>query len=123
MPRPGYTNFPPAQERNRLFEIVCARLVLDPNEHNSRVQALDYALRVAAREIEEMNMDWIKSKYPKGARITTPSCNDPEATVGAEVINHYTGLSKKVEGIIVRDDDGNTYNIEAGFLDEAGGGV
>ena len=51
MARLGYTNFGPSEKRIELFEIVCGYLLLDPDEHSARVQALDYALRVAAREI------------------------------------------------------------------------
>lgn len=72
-----------------------------------------------------MTKSWITQKYPKGTRITVPSRTDPNATVGAEVINHVTGgfNNSRIVGIIVRDDAGNVYNIEAGFLDEQGGGV
>ena len=70
-----------------------------------------------------MAENWITRNYKKGTRITVPSKSDPNATTGAVVLNHYTGLSKHVEGITVQDDDGNVYRIEASFLDEGGGGV
>lgn len=52
MPRAGYTNLGPTDARDRLFEIVCGYLILDQEEHSSRVQALDFALRVAAQGSE-----------------------------------------------------------------------
>lgn len=52
MSRPRYTNVPPSKVRDRLLEEVCGYLRLDPAEHSSRVQALDYGLRVAAQGSE-----------------------------------------------------------------------
>jgi len=52
MSRPGYTNLGPTEARDRLLEEVCGYLLLDPNEHNSRIQAIDFGLRVAAQGSE-----------------------------------------------------------------------
>jgi hypothetical protein len=68
-------------------------------------------------------MDWITRNYPKGARIVVPSKRNPKATIGARVIDQYTGANSTLEGIVISDDEGNTYSIEASFLDEDGGGV
>jgi hypothetical protein len=53
MPRPGYTNVGPSETRQELIEIICKHLVLDVGQHGARIQAIDYALRLAARELQK----------------------------------------------------------------------
>jgi len=59
MPRTGYTNVPSSKARDRLLEAVCGYLLLDPNEHSSRIQAVDFGLRVAALIIDRGNVERI----------------------------------------------------------------
>jgi hypothetical protein len=62
MPRKGYTNFGPSDERANLFTAVCGHLALDPREHSARLEAIDYALRIASQMIveEAAKLEWLE---------------------------------------------------------------
>jgi hypothetical protein len=62
MSRPGYTNLGPSDERASLFTAVCNHLALDPHEHSARLEAIDYALRIASQMIvqEASRLEWLE---------------------------------------------------------------
>jgi len=71
MPRPGYTNVAPSDERSNLLTAVCGHLALNPREHSARLEAIDYALRIAAQMIVEdaARLEWLEylvGKRPAG---------------------------------------------------------
>jgi hypothetical protein len=62
MPRPGYTNVAPSDERANLLTAICGHLALDPAEHSGRLEAIDYALRIASQLIVEdaARLEWME---------------------------------------------------------------
>ena len=51
MPREGYTNVSPTQERAEWFRVICDHLALDPESHAGRLDAIDFALRRMAQRL------------------------------------------------------------------------
>lgn len=45
-----WTNVPPSVRRSPWFQAVCRRLGLNPDVHRDRLDAITYALRLAAEE-------------------------------------------------------------------------
>jgi hypothetical protein len=62
MPRPGYTNVAPSDERANLLTAICGHLALNPREHSARLEAIDYALRIASQLIvtDATRLEWME---------------------------------------------------------------
>ena len=99
MSRVGYTNLGPSQTREQLFEVICGYLFLDQAQHSARVQAINFALRVAALIVDQGNVERILrcracaerlSGHPIPDRIPCATCDGtgewirPDGTIPCE---------------------------------------
>ena len=64
MPRPGYINFRVTDDNRAHLAAICAFLYQDPEAHGAQVDAVNYALRLAAEHIAR---SWVeRPPEPKG---------------------------------------------------------